>query len=124
MAGILCVGAGGFVGSVFRYLLSSIPVGSSFPAMTFIINILGAFFIGFIMGAVSQSGIKNENLVLFLKVGVCGGFTTFSTYALELSGLFNEGKWGTGIAYGTLSVVLCLAAVYAGTAVSKAVFKF
>lgn len=121
MIACLCVGAGGFVGSVFRYLLSSIPVDSSFPAMTFIINIIGAFFIGFIMGMVSKAGIKSDNLVLFLKVGVCGGFTTFSTYALELSGLFNEGKWGTGIAYGSLSVILCLAAVYAGNAFSRVV---
>lgn len=118
----LCVGAGGFAGAVFRYLLSSIPTGnSSFPIMTFIINILGAFGIGFLMGMAGKTGSPKGNLLLFLKVGVCGGFTTFSTYALELSGLFEEGKWATGIAYATLSVVLCLAAVYAGQAAAKVI---
>ncbi len=118
----LCVGAGGFAGAVLRYLLSGIPTGnSSFPVMTFIINILGAFGIGFLMGLSEKTGFPKGNLLLFLKVGVCGGFTTFSTYALELSGLFEEGKWVTGIAYASLSVIICLVAVYAGQAAAKAI---
>lgn len=121
MTACICVGAGGFVGAVFRYLLSGLHTGSSgFPVMTFIINIAGAFAIGALMGAAEKTGFPDGNLMLFLKVGVCGGFTTFSTYALELSGLFTEGKWSMGVLYGLLSVVLCLGAVYAGQAAAKA----
>ena len=115
MISCLCVGAGGFLGAVLRYLLSGIPTGSSgFPFMTLLINFAGALAIGMIAAAAEKTGMPGGNGILFLKVGVCGGFTTFSTYALELNQLFGGGKWGLGMVYAAGSVVLCLAAVWLG----------
>lgn len=76
----LFVGLGGFVGSVLRYLVSLIPLEheSGFPLVTLGINVLGAFLLGLIMAFGRDTGLDPRTL-LFLKVGVCGGFTTFST---------------------------------------------
>ena len=78
----LFVGLGGFIGSVARYLIGLLAVetASGFPVKTFCINLLGSF----ILGIVSESALRDpgisRNLVLFLQIGVCGGFTTFSTF--------------------------------------------
>ena len=108
MLNCLAVGLGGFVGAVLRYLISLIPIKNpgAFPINTFIINIAGAFAIGCIVVAAS----KNENIdaraLLFLKVGICGGFTTFSTFSLETANLIKSGCVLTAIIYILLSVIL------------------
>ena len=81
----LAVGLGGFVGAVCRYLLGLIPLrnGHGFPVTTMIVNVLGAFAIGCIVGLVAKHTDLDPRVVLFLKTGICGGFTTFSTFALE-----------------------------------------
>ena len=79
----LSVGCGGFVGSVFRYCLSLIQVRWEFPMMTFVTNILGAVLIGMIAQAALVFISMPPNFLLFMKTGVCGGFTTFSTFSLE-----------------------------------------
>ena len=82
----LFVGLGGFVGSVLRYLVGFIPTGAvaTFPIKTLVINIVGSFVIGLVCTLASRLGTAmNPQLLLFLKVGLCGGFTTFSTFALE-----------------------------------------
>lgn len=113
MLNCLAVGAGGFIGAVLRYLISLIPIKNpeSFPINTFIINIIGAFAIGCIAFAVT----KNENIdsrwLLFLKVGICGGFTTFSTFALETSDLIKSGSVAVALLYVAASVVLSVLAV-------------
>jgi len=114
------VGLGGFVGSVLRYLVSLIPLrhDSGFPLLTLAINVLGAFALGLIMAAAGRNPSFDPRTLLFLKVGLCGGFTTFSTFALEAQGLLSGGKPGTAVLYMLLSVVLCVGAVYgAGTLV-------
>lgn len=114
------VGLGGFVGSVLRYLVSLIPLrhDSCFPLLTLAINVLGAFALGLIMAAAGRNPSFDPRTLLFLKVGICGGFTTFSTFALEAQGLLSGGKPGTAVLYMLLSVVLCVGAVYgAGTLV-------
>lgn len=107
------VGIGGFLGAVCRYLMGLLPVHdkSGFPWITLCINCIGAFVIGLVAGAASKNGWGNSYMVLFLKTGVCGGFTTFSTFALESSVLMGNGKTGLALAYMVSSVVLCLAAV-------------
>lgn len=112
MLNCLAVGLGGFVGAVLRYLVGLIPIKnpSAFPINTFVINILGAFAIGCIALAAS----KNENIdpkVLFLKVGICGGFTTFSTFSLETAELVKNGSVAVAILYVVLSVVVGVLAV-------------
>lgn len=107
------VGIGGFTGAVCRYLMGFIPVPdrSGFPWITLCINVIGAFVIGLTAAAAAEHGWGNDHFVLFLKTGVCGGFTTFSTFALESCDLLESGKICLGITYMVLSVVLCLAAV-------------
>ena len=85
----LTVAIGGAVGSVLRYLLGLIPLNESgvFPVNTLIVNILGALAIGVITAVVARNSGVNDYLVLFMQVGVCGGFTTFSTFALETGDL-------------------------------------
>lgn len=116
MLNCLFVGLGGFVGAVCRYLLGFLPLQdkSGFPWITLGINAIGAFVIGLVAAAAAKNGWGNNHLVLFLKTGVCGGFTTFSTFALESSSLMKQGKAGIAAIYMTLSVGICLAAVMLG----------
>ena len=117
----LAVGAGGAIGAVSRYLLGLLPIKmqSGFPFTTLIINIIGAFCIGMIAAAVEKNTELNAKLILFLKVGICGGFTTFSTFSLEALGLLQNGKYGVGILYMVLSVILCILACIAGELLIK-----
>ena len=109
----LAVGAGGFIGSVGRYLIGKIPMkhSSQFPMNTFLINIIGAFIIGCLAAAIEKNSSINPRLMLFFKVGICGGFTTFSTFSLETSELIGSGAIGTALLYVILSVVLGIFAV-------------
>ena len=109
----ILVGAGGAAGAMLRYMLSNIQVNHPFPVMTFITNVLGAVFIGMVIGLSIRTGAP-DSLILFLKTGVCGGFTTFSTFSLETLNLFEQKKYLTGASYMVLSVVLCVAGVYMG----------
>ena len=79
----LFVALGGALGAVLRYAISLIPVKTEFPILTLVTNIVGAVAIGFIVGIVSEKENTSPNTVLFWKTGVCGGFTTFSTFSLE-----------------------------------------
>ena len=94
MKGFLFVGLGGALGAVLRYAISLFPYKGTFPVLTFITNVLGALLIGYIAGAAARRGLS-QNLVLFLKTGVCGGFTTFSTVSLEAYNLFDGGHYIT-----------------------------
>lgn len=114
----LFVGIGGFIGSVCRYLIGLIPVSSSngFPVKTLVINVAGAFAIGLIAAAVTKNAAIDQRLILLLKTGICGGFTTFSTFALEVTDLIRAGSFITAAAYIALSIVLGTAAVFAAEA--------
>lgn len=111
----LVVGIGGFVGSVLRYLISLVPVSEkySFPIKTFVTNVLGAFIIGLIVALAFKKTDMDPKTTLLIKTGFCGGFTTFSTFALESSDLIGKGQWGIAVTYMVLSVVLCVLAVMA-----------
>lgn len=107
------VAIGGAVGACLRYAISLIPAKTTFPILTLITNVIGALIIGLIVG-LSVKHNMSENLILLLKTGLCGGFTTFSTFSLEAYNLFKDGKPGMGIIYAILSLGLCIAAVFAG----------
>ncbi len=117
----LFVGLGGLVGSVLRYLVSLLPLRheSGFPLITLGINVLGAFLLGLIMAYAGRAPSLDPRTLLFLKVGVCGGFTTFSTFALEAHGLLAGGKPVVALLYMALSVVLCVFAVYGAGALIR-----
>lgn len=110
----LWVALGGAVGAVGRYAVSLLPLKTAFPWLTFLTNVLGAVLIGFIAGAVSGREEVPPSAVLFWKTGVCGGFTTFSTFSLEACDLFEKGAYGVGAAYVTASLLCCLAGVFCG----------
>ena len=118
----LFVGLGGFVGSVLRYLVGFIPTGAvtTFPIKTLVINIVGSFVIGLVCTLASRLGTAmNPQLLLFLKVGLCGGFTTFSTFALESNSLIQAGNTPLAVLYAALSVTLSIAAMFAAQALVK-----
>ncbi|WP_026652150.1 fluoride efflux transporter CrcB [Butyrivibrio proteoclasticus] len=110
----LFVALGGALGAVARYTISLIPVKTGFPVLTLITNILGAILIGFIVGITSNREGISENTVLFWKTGVCGGFTTFSTFSLEAFNLFDKKQYVYGGLYVALSVICCIAGIYCG----------
>ena len=119
MLNCLAVGVGGFVGAVLRYLVSMIPLDKTgaVPVNTLLINILGAFAIGAITALGTKTAGLDPRLTLLLKTGICGGFTTFSTFALETAGLMQSGRIGASAAYMLLSVTLSVAAVLLAEAV-------
>ena len=118
MMNLLLVAAGGAIGASARYLISLIPVKSTFPFLTLGINFLGAVLIGFITGLFLSQKL-DAKWTLFWKTGVCGGFTTFSTFSLEAYQLLESGKYWAGGIYITASVIFCLAGVVLGQMMSR-----
>lgn len=109
----LIVGAGGAIGTMLRYTGNLLYSNRSFPVTTFLINIIGSFIIGIVIGY----SIKNNtsaNWKLFLATGICGGFTTFSAFSLENLLLLQNGKVFTSLLYIAGSVVLGIAAAWIG----------
>ena len=114
----LWIAAGGAIGSVARYWIAvwALPVSGSLPWGTIGINVSGSFLIGFFGTLTLENGRypAPEWLRLFVMVGVCGGFTTFSSFSLQTLDLLRGDAWGRALANVALSVLLCLAAVAAG----------
>ncbi len=111
---------GGALGSVARYWLSTVVAdwtGPRFPWGTLLINVLGSFVIGW-FGALSAEGgriIGSHEARALVMVGICGGFTTFSSFSLQTLALIEEGQLGWAGFYIAGSVMLCLLSVWAGT---------
>lgn len=110
----LFVALGGAVGAMGRYAISLIPVKTGFPILTLITNALGAVLIGFIVGLVSKRDDISPYAVLFWKTGVCGGFTTFSTFSLEAFSLIENHQIALGGVYIVISVGFCIAGIMLG----------
>ena len=121
MTECIIVGMGGFIGAVCRYLVGLIPVKESvaFPIKTFGINIAGCFLIGIVAALAWKNHALDPRWILFLKVGICGGFTTFSSFALESYDLLGKGNVWIAVLYLVFSVVFGVAAVFAGQDVYK-----
>ncbi len=115
----LWVAIGGALGSVARFWLGNavaLAVGSEFPWGTLLINIVGSFvisFFGSLTGLFPRFAVPNEARV-FVTVGICGGFTTFSSFSLQTVELVRTGQAGRAGVYVAASVVLCLAACALG----------
>ena len=120
MINCIIVGLGGFIGAIIRYLIGLIPVSpqNGFPIKTLLINILGAFVIGLVV-AFGAKKEWNPQLILFLKVGICGGFTTFSTFSLETAQLIKSGSIGVAVLYVALSILLGVTAAMLPEIIAK-----
>jgi CrcB protein len=121
---LLLVGTGGFLGSVSRYLASRFMqdhIPSAFPFGTFFVNVAGCFLIGLIYGLSEKSSSFTSGWKLFLAVGFCGGFTTFSTFANENLALLRDGEYYYFLLYTGLSVLLGIAATFIGVLLTKLV---
>ena len=113
---ILAVGAGSFLGGSGRYLVSLAMKGVSkgFPWATLAVNLAGCFLIGLLWGLFSKNGSDSSNWALFLTVGLCGGFTTFSTFSNEALVMLQGGNiWGFS-GYVAISVIAGIALVAFG----------
>ena len=119
---ILLIGAGSFIGGVSRFLMSRYiqnSVVSGFPYGTLLVNVLGCLLIGLFYGLSERGNFMSPELRMFLTVGICGGFTTFSTFSMESFSLLKDGNFFQFTLYTTLSLFLCLAATWAGNAATK-----
>ena len=116
MLNCLVVALGGGIGACLRYLIGLIPLKEpfTFPVKTLFINLLGCFVIGLIAAIVAKTTSLSPRTVLFIKTGLCGGFTTFSTFALETETLIKTGHIGIAILYVALSVVVGVGLAFAG----------
>jgi CrcB protein len=117
MKQLLYIGIGGFIGSIFRFLVARLNLSVqifSIPVGTFIVNLLGSMIIGFLAGVASKSELMSPNLRLFLMVGICGGFTTFSSFTLENMTLLQNGQYVSAIIYILSSFIFGLVAVFTG----------
>lgn len=114
----LAVGLGGGLGAILRYSLGLITINHAFPFITFLINFSGAVVIGFVTGVSMSKGNLTPNQILFLKVGFCGGYTTFSSFSLEVFTLLEKGQVSLGILYALVSVITCVLGVYIGRRLS------
>lgn len=115
MMNVIAVGLGGFVGAVLRYLIGLVPLNEPwlFPIKTFGINLAGCIAIGIIAALAVRNDSLNPQMLLFLKVGACGGFTTFSTFALETADLIKNGNIIISFCYVFLSVLAGVAVIFA-----------
>jgi CrcB protein len=123
---LMAISTGGATGASARYAASVLwpAADGAFPWAVFWVNVLGCGLIGVLMALVSEHGRSAHPLVRpFLGVGVLGGFTTFSTYALDFSRLLEREEAGTAMAYAAGTLVTALGAVWAAASVTRAVLK-
>lgn len=122
---ILIVGTGGFIGSVMRYLVQVFVekgISSTFPWGTFVANIAGSFIIGIVFGLVNKGNLLSAEWRMFLAVGICGGFTTFSSFAYNNLSMLKEQAYGQFIWNVGGSLFFGLLAVYLGMILVRAIY--
>ncbi len=124
MRTLLFVGVGGFIGSVFRYLIglgfSRWP--SLFPYGTLVVNVAGCFLIGIIYALADKGSLSNTDWKLFLTAGLCGGFTTFSAFSYEAVTLIKQGNYLNVGFYVTASVALGVLATFLGISIIRSTY--
>jgi CrcB protein len=127
LTNILLVGAGGFIGSALRYLLSGWAQQSvrtlDFPYGTLAVNVIGCFVIGFLAQLAESRGLFTSESRLFVFVGILGGFTTFSSFGNETLNLARDSQMMNALANIGANVMIGLFAVWLGRTVSYLIWR-
>ena len=124
MKEILLIGFGGFIGSVARFYVSKLNLAVDFlsiPIGTLTVNILGSFLLGILTGIAEKSILMNLELRLFLMIGLCGGFTTFSSFSYETVVLLRGARYAAAVCNVTVQLAGGLCAVILGMVAARAV---
>lgn len=126
MTSYIWVAVGGALGTIGRHWLSGLVarlVGESFPWGTLIVNVTGSFVIGFFATLAGPDGrlYLGSSVRQFVLTGICGGYTTFSSFSLQTLNLMNDGEWVQAGANMGLSLALCMIAVWVGYALASTV---
>ena len=114
---ILSIAAGGAIGSVLRHVAGKgllALMGGSFPYGTLFVNVAGSFIMGALVSVFAHSFTPSPELRAFLTVGLLGGFTTFSSFSLDVVTLYERGEILSAFVYVGLSLALSLAGIFAG----------
>ena len=113
----IIIGLGGFTGSISRYMLG-LAITRAFPSVmplgTLSINLIGCLLIGFLYGEAEKQVWLNQQYLLFLVVGFCSSFTTFSTFAHDNLALLRSGEYATVITYALISLIAGIILVWVG----------
>jgi CrcB protein len=122
MTKFFIIGIGGFIGSILRYLASGFAQGFSksisFPYGTFVVNLLGCFFIGLFSHLSEFRGLFTDAARAFVFVGILGGFTTFSAFSNETFNLLRDGQSALAFLNIIGQIVICLGSVWFGRAMA------
>jgi len=126
LAVYIWIAVGSAAGGVARYWCSGVVarlIGETFPWGTFVVNVLGSFVIGFVATLTAPDGrvFIGSTPRLAIMAGFCGGFTTFSSFSIQTLNLLNDGEFLYAGANIGLSVILCLVAVWAGSALAVSI---
>ncbi len=124
MIAYVLIGIGGAIGSIGRFWASGVVAnlsGATFPFGTMFVNVTGAIVIGFFATLTGPDGrmFVGTSSRQFVMTGICGGYTTFSTFSLETMNLARDGEWLSAGLNAILSVALCLIAVWLGSVAAE-----
>ncbi|RPI65145.1 MAG: fluoride efflux transporter CrcB [Ignavibacteriales bacterium] len=122
MLNYILVSAGAAIGGALRFGISSYiqkNISVIFPYGTLVVNVIGSFILGIIMFYLNEKELIGSEFRLFLTVGFCGGFTTFSTFSYETLALFRDSEIALALYNVMLNVILCLAGIYIAYLISK-----
>jgi CrcB protein len=122
MSQVMAIAAGGALGSVLRYWLSTwvyALAGRGFPYGTLVVNVLGCLLMGVLFVLLVERMGESTVLRAGLLIGVLGGFTTFSTFSIETFNLIEQGAWVKAAANSVASLVLCIGATWAGAIIAR-----
>jgi len=124
MALIWYIALGSALGGASRYLVGELVQRSApttFPVGTLAVNISGCFLLGLIIRYAIETPTVSPELRAFLSIGICGGYTTFSTFSFETARMMEDGEWTRAALYVALSVLVSLGAVFLGFAAARQV---